>query len=118
MTPDAQREEQLMSVLRITEFSIQEAFPEVLQWRESPKIALAESCPPLSTPQDCNDTSFYLGIPKLLESGNSRCLISQCGLDRQLIQSGLISSYVWPRLYLPHNHILFHDLGIRSDWTI
>lgn len=86
---------------------------------ESPKIALPESWPPLSTPQDCNDTSFfYLGIPKLLDSGSSGCLISQCGLERLLTQPVLICSYVWPRLHLPHNHILFHYLGIMAAWTI
>lgn len=31
---------------------------------ESPKIALPESWPPLSTPQDCNDTSFLSGNPQ------------------------------------------------------
>lgn len=72
----------------------------------------------LSTPQDCHDTSFYLGIPKLLESGNSGCLISQCGLEGVLTQSDLICSYVWPRLQLPHNHILFYYFGIMAAWTL
>lgn len=33
-------------------------------------------------------------------------------------RTDLICSYVWPRLHLPHNHILFYYFGIMAAWTI